>query len=101
MIESFIDKYKSKNIIYPDAVARYFNISLKKAYEELEKQKSSVKNIRNLYMIRCPACNNVANYERFYNSESIDTDNEIGCCHCDYEFLPDWENNITSLYEKI
>lgn len=30
--EPFFDLYKSKNIVYPNAVARHFGISLKESY---------------------------------------------------------------------
>ena len=36
-LAEFLNKYKKSNIIYPDAVKRYLNITLKETYEHLDK----------------------------------------------------------------
>lgn len=53
--ESFFAMYKSKDIVYPSAVARYFGINIKAAYEVCENRLN--KDLRKLYMIKCPVCN--------------------------------------------
>lgn len=99
-MKTFISLYKQKNIIYPRAIARHFGISLNEAYKKLEDYKAKNQDIVNLYMIKCPVCNRIAYNERFYSINAIDTDYEIGCNHCDCEFIPNIENDVMVLYEK-
>lgn len=95
--DEFFSKYKSKDIVYPNAVARYFGIFQKEAYEICKRRQD----LKPLYMISCPFCNHTLPM-RYYSivDIDIDTDIEVGCTHCDYEFLPDTDRDIYVYYEK-
>lgn len=92
----FFSKYKSKDIIYPNAVAIYLDIPLKEAYEICKNRQD----LKPLYMILCPACNHILPI-RYYSIADVDTDMETECNHCGYEFLPDIDKDIYVYYEKI
>ena len=71
--ESFFALYKVKDIVYSSAVARYFGINIKAAYEVCENRLN--KDLRKLYMIKCPVCNCTLP-DRFYSIVDIDRENE-------------------------
>lgn len=97
--ESFFAMYKPKNIVYPRAVARYFGIDIKAAYEICEDRIG--KDLRKLYMVKCPVCNH-ALPDRFYSILDIDRDrdNEYGCTYCDTVFKINPNEDIYVYYEK-
>ena len=95
-VNDFFLKYKSKDIIYPNAVAIYLDIPLKEAYEICKNRQD----LKPLYMILCPACNHILPI-RYYSIVGVDTDMETECNHCGYEFLPDIDRDVYVYYEKI
>ena len=80
--ESFFAMYKLKDIVYPSAVARYFGINIKAAYE-----------------IKCPVCNCTLP-DRFYSIVDIDRENEYRCNNCDTVFKINLNKDIYVYYEK-
>lgn len=95
--ESFFALYKAKDIVYPSAVARYFGIDIKAAYEICEDRIG--KDLRKLYMIKCPVCNH-ALPDRFYSIVDIDRENEYVCNNCDTVFKNNLNKDIYVYYEK-
>lgn len=95
--ESFFAMYKLKDIVYPSAVARYFGINIKAAYEVCENRLN--KDLRKLYMIKCPVCNH-ALPDRFYSIVNIDRENEYGCNSCDTVFKINLNEDVNVYYEK-
>lgn len=93
----FFNLYKSKDIIYPRAVARHFNINLQEACIMCHERVG--KDLRELYMIQCLVCSHTLS-ERFYAIQNINTDFEYGCNNCDTEFIAN-EKNIIVNFEKI
>lgn len=97
--EPFFKLYKSKNIVYPAAVARHFGLNVKQSYMVCEDMKTKGI-IKSMYMIKCPVCGSQLP-TRYYSVMHIDDTNEIGCCNCDTEFIPNIEHDVFVLYEKI
>ncbi len=95
--ESFFAMYKSKDIVYSSAVARYFGINIKAAYEVCENRLN--KDLRKLYMIKCPVCNFTLP-DRFYSIVDIDRENEYVCNNCDTVFKINLNKDIYVYYEK-
>lgn len=93
--ESFFALYKVKDIIYPSAVARYFGINIKAAYEVCENRLN--KDLRKVYMIKCPVCNHTLP-GRFYSIVDIDRENEYRCNSCDTAI--NLNKDIYVYYEK-
>lgn len=96
--EPFFKMYHKRDIVYPNAVARHFSISIKEAYEKCEEIKHKGI-IKNLYMVRCPICNHSLP-QRYYSIMRIDDTLEQGCTNCGNEFLPNLETDIFVYYEK-
>lgn len=95
--ESFFAMYKPKNIVYPSALAGYFGIDIKAAYEICEDRIG--KDLRKLYMVKCPVCNCTLP-DRFYSIVDIDRENEYGCNSCDTIFKINLNKDIYVYYEK-
>ena len=108
-MDNFIRLYKSKNIVYPQAVARHFGVSINKAYQMCDERTNNkfnscltdVCDLKRLYMIRCPKCGNIALSERYYSIVDIPKEEEVGCISCDFEFIPDIDSDVQVFYEKI
>ena len=96
--EPFFNQYKPKDIVYPNAIARHFGISLKEAYNLCQNRVG--KDLRTLYMVKCPVCG-CALHGRYYSITSIDTEYEFGCNNCGTEFVVNPENDITVFFEKM
>lgn len=96
--EPFFKMYKTGNIVYPNAVARHFGISTNDAYRICEDMREKGI-IKTMYMVSCPVCNHTLS-TRYYAISSIDNTNEVGCCNCDTEFIPNIENDVMVYYEK-
>lgn len=95
--ESFFALYKVKDIVYPSAVARYFGIDIKAAYEVCENRLN--KDLRKVYIIKCPVCNRTLP-DRFYSIVDIDRENEYRCNNCDTVFKINLNKDIYVYYEK-
>ena len=96
--EPFFNQYKPKDIVYPNAIARHFGISLKEAYNLCHNRVG--KDLRTLYMVKCPVCGCTL-HGRYYSITSIDTEYEFGCNNCGTEFVVNPENDITVFFEKM
>lgn len=96
--EPFFNQYKPKNIVYPNTIARHFGISLKEAYNICQNRVG--KDLRTLYMIKCPVCNQTLP-GRYYSIVSIDTEYEYGCLNCNTEFVVNPENDVVVYFEKM
>lgn len=96
--ESFFAMYKPKNIVYPNAVARYFGVDIKAAYKICEDRIS--KDLRKLYMVKCPVCNHTLP-DRFHSIVDIDKENEYGCYNCGAVFNINPNEDIYVYYEKV
>lgn len=73
--------YKSKDVIYPTALQRNVNISIKEAYEILEvfEENGYVKSFLQVY---CPKCQKFSGH--FYEVLE-DIEEDLYCMHCDEE----------------
>lgn len=101
-INKFFNMYKKGNIIYPSAVARYFSISQKEAYNLCYNRLGQV--FRRIYQIKCPRCNCIISSNKLYTDMLMGIDkenNEVTCLKCDNEFKPDNINDIVVAFEKI
>lgn len=95
----FLSQYKPGQIVYPRAVARCLNMTVKEAYKLCESKLE--KDLKSIYMVRCPRCSHLLE-TRFYSIADIPE--EIGCHNCDHEFeINDdaMSDNVIVLYEKI
>lgn len=97
MEKDFFNYYNSGDVIYPNAVARYYSESVKMAYNRCENHIG--KDLRKLYMIQCPFCGREANQDRYYAIPDLPINEEIGCIHCDNIFEVSHDNTIV-IYEK-
>lgn len=95
-VKDYIDKCKSRDIVYPRAVARGCDATMKKAYKELETFVGQ--DIKRMCKIRCPKCCSYLN-KRYYSLSDIPKD--FCCVDCGAEFFVDHENDVIVLYEKI
>ncbi len=98
-LAEFLNKYKKSNIIYPDAVKRYLNITLKETYEHLDNRVIINKDIKRIYIPRCPHCYHSLS-DKYDTMNEVLTKDYIYCSNCDDEFKPDI-NNISVCYEKL
>lgn len=100
-IEQFLLKhYKIHNMIFPNAIARHCNSSIKETYNELEILKNNGW-VKPVYMIGCPYCNLDTGYQ-YYTILDIEDGMEIGCPHCDKIFtIKRMDNNVKVYYEYI
>ena len=97
MEKDFFNYYKPGDIIFPNAVARYYSESVERAYHRCENHLG--KDLRKLYIIRCPFCERKANQDRYYAIPDLPINEEIGCIHCDSIFKVSHETTLV-LYEK-
>lgn len=95
--KGFFNYYKPGDIIFPNAVARYYSESVKMAYNRCENRIG--KDIRKLYMIQCPFCGREANQDRYYAIPDLPINEEIDCIHCDNIFEVSHDTTLV-LYEK-
>lgn len=96
--EPFFSKYKSKDIVYPNAVARHFGITLKEAYNLCQSKIGN--DLKLLYIIKCPVCSHTLS-GRYYSVSSIDNECEYGCTNCDTEFTVNFDEDVIVYFEKI
>ena len=94
--EPFFNRYKPRDIVYPNAIARHFGITLKEAYNLCQTRVD--KDLKLLYMIKCPVCSQIL-HDRYYSIPSIDS--EYDCTNCDTEFNVNYEDNIMTYFEKL
>lgn len=95
--EPFFNHYKTKDIVYPGAVARHFGVSLQDAYNICQNRVG--KDLKVLYMVKCPVCGHTLPI-RYYSIVSIDTEYEYGCINCDTEFIVNREKDVVVYFEK-
>ena len=95
--EPFFNRYKPRDIVYPNAIARHFGMTLKEAYTLCQNRVG--KDLKPLYMIKCPVCNQTlpARYDSILN---IDNEYEYGCTNCDTEFKVNYEDDVMTYFEK-
>lgn len=97
MAKDIFETYKTGDIVYPSVVARFYKEPICKAYDKCNARVN--KDLKRMYMVRCPHCNYIADYKRYYTVVDIPKE-EIGCLHCDTLFIPSIENDMFVLYEK-
>lgn len=63
-MKDIFEMYKAGDIVYPSAVARFYKEPICKAYDKCNTRVN--KDLRRMYMVRCPHCNYIADYKRYY-----------------------------------
>lgn len=97
-MESFLNTYKSKDIIYPNQIAKQLNISVKETYNLCENNVG--KELKKVYLVRCPVCGNMLESYRYYAMGDIRRNIIYRCKNCGTEFKILLED-ITTCYEKL
>lgn len=95
-VDKFIDTYKTGNIIYSPALARYYNISVEEAYKILREYENK-RIVEPILQVICPKCQKVIiNYDRVINIPD-----NLKCPTCNFQLKHCTIGNAIVAYKKL
>lgn len=96
MEKGIFEMYKKGDIVDPSVVARFYREPINEAFNRCNERVG--KDLKKMYMIRCPFCSNNADDERHYAVADIPK-KDLCCVKCGCVFTPS-KYNTFALYEK-
>lgn len=99
--DEYINGFKPRSIIYPNAVARYYGLEIKDVYEYLDNRAKTKQDIVPVIELHCPHCYHDLPH-KYYNINELLTTNlkNIVCPFCNEFFDVDINTNNCVYYEK-